>query len=54
MADGSVVVGANGVYGPVGTVSIDSATTVDGRIIKANSANLVNDTSKTVLEWSIS
>lgn len=54
VADGSVVVGANGVYGPVGTVSIDSATTVDGRIIKANSANLVNDTSKTVLEWSIS
>ena len=54
VADGSVVVGANGVYGPVGTVSIDSATTVDGRIIKANSANLVNNTSKTVLEWSIS
>lgn len=54
VADGSVVVGANGVYGPVGTVSIDSATTVDGRIIKAKSANLVNNTNKTVLEWSIS
>ena len=54
VADGSVVVGANGVYGPVVTVSIDSATTVDGRIIKANKANLVNNTSKTALEWSIS
>lgn len=54
VADGSVVVGANGVYGPVGTVSIDSTTTVDGRIIKATTANLVNNTSKTALEWSIS
>lgn len=54
VADGSVVVGANGVYGPVGTVSIDSATIVDGRIIKAKGANLVNNTSKTALEWSIS
>ena len=54
VADGSVVVGANGVYGPVGKVSIDSATTVDGRIIKAKGANLVNNTSKLALEWSIS